>query len=1354
MERAKKPKGRPLAKKVRDIPELKVLTITGQTVYSACLTYFIRARLENDHYLRTGFEGFAEGGGLCDAREIFYNVDECFNRIRRYYAGYYRRFHRSGVVLDIYRVLLENTDVFIVIAFILTCILTGEEDYRIDENLATVESDVGINLTKMISKKNSFRKTIVTRQEVRDAFNGLTEETFVKKFALYQFQLKKCPVGSVSWVVFNTEYNKRVHEYGERGGVRENIRNLYYTLGNIFNNDSRFDAVMTIFGTKYVKNYPQYQMTAINENHHAIEKNEDDKSVAISVYDHRWADDYEVALANRTYNNEDETQRYQLTDHEKESKKAWRVWEIYEQLVRSEPRIIYLIKSIIMSKKCNCEISNHDMDTLFYKATMPFYHDAEISLSYAFHMTRDLCFILRQQHARHANVYDYVLLLDNISSIAMEARAHNMSVARSISENRRQLRILKKGSEHDKVAVTIANLEQSRLIIHDVIQRVPGYDELATYADFDDKIVDIIESQPYYKYELNRRHLDSPFYDNLVASIDNIMVARDPGVNVKAFDKIRRNLFLKHTYVFFFMKEIVYPSLLSQVWLEIMDTLLHAMGLDPSGRLSKKDYDLLYDAVVGITVTYRSMGPMTHNDFIRRFTIDKSKESFVESARQVVDGHLSGIMVNYIEAFHDSGILKKMCTQAMDKLTEVYEITPLINELIMESLVLYMSLQTTTLLDTNRYMDMNILYMYWCRKDVEVFSVDRPWLCIDRVLIDAIEGNGERFNLRVSADENDTSYKIIFTKRIFTFWFSEMIKSNAIPLKKGKKSLNELYDNYIDESVVRDIDYIDAVVDYVPQIHDTGIEIGKEYNVSQLKKALRASTTGTGHELLLILRFKGAYIIVNDIDVCDALVPSYEDLFIMLAPFHTSDMHIETTTFDDVDGAVSYDNDNGILSIIIETREYGNSSSVVHNTPKDELPSSGVMLQQSVYDKYQVDDEPYRIVSYLAIGDNTISIVRENKERPINVANDNMINYINTKGSVKSYAAGLQYREIVVGPDDSVDAIFKIDAQILRLKFPLMTTDTQKLKEWATNLSALQTERERLFSLLDDKQQLVYNHMVTQERQLVLLSTDVNRVVAERQAEIRKIEQRKREQDTHTYYYFDAEEEKQKSAQRVIIKRLFEEKLRELYPTKKEFDEINNGTLVSKTKRLEIMASVKLEYFKDDEHFTSYQKERLSLIGPGERERFITDIYVGVSSAAEIKMLRSAMKDFDEEGEKNRVDELLVETVPEEELLLKENEAVINAQHNLYGSVMDMVVNNNDVDIMDNPEFVYRGFNPFGSQEECTKEPESDQTLPDFGKACSNYGDSLKFNTFNEYDGEPYDDAIQGFGLDEFSQQW
>lgn len=219
-------------------------TINKQSVYNACLIDFSKARALSDQFDSEGIEGANGGLRLCDAREIYYDAEQCYTRLLRYFQEHYWKHKRESTRLKLYHILTGNYDVFLVMAFIFTAMLTvddkEEEEPRTKKKKKEEPEEGTEPVTKKKKKKKEKKKEeqpkqskvgqrlyealddnknkIPTPQEIRDHFATLSEDKMMAFFDLYQWQINKFPNGSsgVGGDAFHKIYTKRQLEAKEK----------------------------------------------------------------------------------------------------------------------------------------------------------------------------------------------------------------------------------------------------------------------------------------------------------------------------------------------------------------------------------------------------------------------------------------------------------------------------------------------------------------------------------------------------------------------------------------------------------------------------------------------------------------------------------------------------------------------------------------------------------------------------------------------------------------------------------------------------------------------------------------------------------------------------------------------------------------------------------------------------------------------------------------------------------------------------------------------------------------------------------------------------------------------------------
>ena len=1136
--------------------DLKARKIAKQTVYNACLLEFAKSRVRVDQSGIEGINGDEEGRSFFDAREIYYDAESCFTRLSTIFARLYAEGVRNSERLKLYDLLLNNTDALLVVAFIFTVIISKDDDDPHNNALDNVQqSRVGRRIFDDFDRYKA--KGLPSIEALRIEFNAVTARTFLHLFDVYQWQLNKFTYelkgGSVDDdknYNLHKELRKRI-AMAKEGTVAQNVQALYYTMQCIFDDApdgaSRLEDAMKVLKTSLILDAADKAQFATlrEENRHGMKKNDDNHQFSIGTYDRYKGKDTNRVPPSRVFNEKqrrlvrpDDEMHFvgeaRATKNTKQIVKSWRYWELYEQLKRSVPLFAYEVGEF-MAKSRVTPPTMQDMDALLYRCTLPFYHERECYLSYAFEQAYDFCLFLREQHYRHRNAHLYLTILDRLLPQLVAWR-----------------------SSDDPAQIT-PNLTV-----------LPDYQSLVRYVNFDTRVSLIVSTSSRHKIMRDRRRLDDQWIDALASHYKDII---DPG----RLRRMRRTLAM-HPFLYFFTIEQVYPLLMDAIWRTIIEKIKHRLHLNQSPFVSLADYRILYGILIDREIHSRSLVPLSQEMFKRHFVVDTSKHVLLTMSVGTIHALTNTCIQETIHDIHTStSTIKELSNRAVIQAQLKYVLEPFMVKHVTEFLQLYMQLQLASLFDLThygdamaspfeftRYGDANFVFLRTCRRSI-VIDPQQPWLCTDANVIAELEDHGDLYRLSTSSQY---AYTVLMRKKYV--WLSDAVKDNA----HEKHRLPFICERYFERDPNSQLIQADQLVDGTSTI-TTDISANKEHTIGDLKKMIGAVASQQHQLFLFVLLHEGRYIIVNDIETCDALTLDDTSLMYLIARTMPSDApgrHFTAIEDNEVRDVLR----NKVAPVLfVETRQQ-----TLASTLKAHVLLNVTDALNTFVDLYTVEQNPYIMTEHIEAGSQIVVVCRDNRQDAFDSNRPSLISYTQLCGAITNYEETQKHEVIESWRDVKAEILYKRLYDAKRDLANMMTIVLQRLVE-------------DLSQQLDSKQKRYdYELYRTRRDHQAKLRHSVNVIVMSRhhrlEEKARAVARKERDDQRRRVATMSPNIETPSAEQRKEVRALYEAQLQMLFPTAPDMSAILAPD--ARRKREEIMMEVKEIYFRDPAHFTEIQR--------------------------------------------------------------------------------------------------------------------------------------------------------------------
>ncbi len=913
-------------------------TINGKTLYEGCIIYFFKARSNTDYLKMVGITGDKNGGTLCDAREIYYDTGLCFHRMTSYIKNLKsvneRAINREAYQpARIYKMLLANTDSFLLVALIFSWILTNDKldslihiknitearkaisDARFDQNL--VRNNRGLRIAELHDADETKHKTMYTTInletdlfEIERALGDMTEERIWLMFEAYQTELDKQHVGGL----LHQEYNRR---NARRPRVKQNAKNLHYTLSSILKDKPRLNRAIDVLMTRLDEPDP-----FVN-----IFKTE---NVGLTFYDRTLRAAYNVepglknGKADVRFIDDDVLEGVKVFN---KGRIVWHVWELYDEL-KKMPGLLFnqLMWKYVLSKESNDAISMEDMDALLYEATMPFYYrQNEYLLSRQFHLAYDFCFLLREQHRRFGNVLQYIQLMINLTPDMIKWRSKSVGT----NNKRKPTEISKKSKKGGN------DLVQSDGV-HDQLMLNDDYKACAIEIPFSGIVLDVTSRFPFYREssELLKRKLD----DELVnVSIDLCLETKYAGISPLLYHL--RDTLLKQQYLYQYVKEFVYPRFGEYLWQHVISLYKEANGLydETPMFLLESDLTSLMEFLVPDKKTRLLLPPLSKKQFDSHFKLAFNRKQYL----QHLEGDAGlGAIFNQIQdavaTLHsseqdDNNIIRRIIKIVVEDLSITCEDnegdrsrlpkedTP--RNQIEKTLLAYI---VTRVMDEQIW---SLCHSRILRQDLATNIKEVPSLCLDKEIIDMIESHPSCYVMRLN-DDGDHEFEITMLRNIQCVSFIDSAKQSLHSLIGHISSLDyngmqrwlfEMLQKRVDtnNSLRSSESYRDV---YATSRVKTGLATDK-HTIAHLKiKLAELNDDRLSNHFLMIMKEEDdrntSYKIINDLITYDQnLLSETDNLFVImlqrpLLPF------VKRPEIPDVD----YNNLKEPVIVFVETR--------------------------------------------------------------------------------------------------------------------------------------------------------------------------------------------------------------------------------------------------------------------------------------------------------------------------------------------------------------------------------------------------------------------------------------------------
>lgn len=686
----------------------KTISITKGTVFSSCVVDFIIARQFTDRYKRLGYIGDnLKGGRLFDAREIYYDTEKCFGKIYKYLKAHYfkSRTRRKNGEIDtrfhLYKYLLDNTDVLIVIAFIFTRMIT--------KDFTTAEMNRSVDSLKQRIDKNDYTKSDTTgddllreydnpKKDIKQLPSIIAITNAIKTIIgpkLDDFNcIAKCEYFELLFKDYNSKFirgglkTEGGYRGGELGKVTENAKNLCYTLYRIVNDPIRFNKVYSIMSFKLedINNITLKSSTSFIKYDMLVTE-------SVSYLDHI---DY-LPLFKKE-NNDMDTYDNQITnirsgfggkvEKEDKQKEVWSIWRLYSHLDEKSSLFRSMMNKVILSKSSNAAISMYDMDELLYAVTSPLYHKSECILSFTFQMIYDLCCVLHEQHRKYRNIYDFVTILHNslpvLKGIYKNIKATNTTVTRDMDIRYNIRELLMKDDAFKQYRMINRNVE-FYTIIKDAIKGLFRYKTNRLRMDNINIDRDITNTLIAY---FNRMIEKNQLFIHTIGNVDeNVSIEAgemiiDPVLimDTKIDDEFRLrmidfcHILSNNTYLYYFVEDLLYPRFIQSLWIYILDLFKKSFGIFSSHFVSSNDMKILREIFILPNDEPRYFLEKNNDD--GDIVINKLKchplEKKVFDEYVIVDDELEDFISNHTEAIVITEKLKAIIIHTKNQLVTMF----------------------------------------------------------------------------------------------------------------------------------------------------------------------------------------------------------------------------------------------------------------------------------------------------------------------------------------------------------------------------------------------------------------------------------------------------------------------------------------------------------------------------------------------------------------------------------------------------------------------------------------------------------------------------------------------------------
>ena len=930
-----------ITRKSGDPPFKKFPTaITLKKLYGACVIRFFNARHCTDNFKWVGIEGNKNGGTLFDAREIYYDTELCFHRIESFIKNAKEAReedrNKSSQNLQIYKMLLANTDTFILSAFVFTCLLTKEKflDHkytykdaisvlskeRHDPNL--VRSVVGQTIYAKYTDalKNDKRSIFYgldganTRREIEDEFKRMSVQRIMLMFDAYQFDLSKQAVSGA----MHQEYIRR---RGNRPAVQQNAENLFHTLTSLFNSKERLDRAFGMLDT----------MLNVNDPFVSIYRHE---NMERKLYDNGWRVEYDAEPGLKKENKDKKKKKKKnvdpneiVADDDGKDEEGietrlkgiivWRVWELYQHL-RSYHGLHFnqVMWDRVLSRESNDVITMEDMDALLYDATLPFYYRAnDFLLSQQFHMAYDFCFLLREQHRRYGNALQYMKLLIELAPLLTEW--HKLDAANLVIETRRNAGKAKTKNASSPKIVSV-NLSKN----DDYMKRC------GIEIPFDSLMADVTGRFPHYREISSGLHriLDDKIVDDIIKGYEE----KYPGVSYLFYHL--RGTMLRQSYLYNYVIEFVYPRFGQHLWGYVIGLYKTSKGLygDTPVFLSAPELTLVMDELIPGVKTRLLIPPLDDKVFDSHFKVALISEGRVHITGGVDFKRIQGTLEEELLSLfnNDNNIIRRLVKEVVvDNLNfpchdndgdrSRSPDTP--RKQVEQTLLAYIMCRVLENDNTYGVNAWSVCQSRILRRDISTFVSVDPSVFVDQSMIDMIESHPSCYNIKIGEDGD---YEFPNLEQIQCVSFVDTVKQNLINYNKvfewAKKTSEEEGQIFESFRLICDI-----------RRHTTNMKASSNRTIKDLKLNMDVNPTVSGRYLILLREVNPSttvYHIINDMTTYDTRflsdVDVMENVFIIAVTSQTLPIISRPMIIGDIPDVV----DATSALVIVETRRRLNNS--------------------------------------------------------------------------------------------------------------------------------------------------------------------------------------------------------------------------------------------------------------------------------------------------------------------------------------------------------------------------------------------------------------------------------------------